>query len=197
MLRRGHAAGPVGRAAGASALVALSLAALRPALAPSPAWAAPRPAVRLRPPSARPSTRRRQDCADPTPHGGPIRSATVSLGSDSEAQVVLDPQVGRVTLCIFDRATGEPEHLRADVLSLYLTPRSALDGSRPIHIWLDPLETEHDAVGLPRASRFSGESAQLRGLGSADGLLSQVIVRGIPFWGVAVHLGATPGARGR
>jgi hypothetical protein len=103
--------------------------------------------------------------------------------------------VGRVTLCIFDRATGEPEHLRADVLSLYFTARSAPEGSRPIHVWLDPVETEHDALGLPRATRFAGESAQLSGLGSADGLLSQVIVRGIPFWGVAVHLGATPGAR--
>jgi hypothetical protein len=105
--------------------------------------------------------------------------------------------VGRVTLCIFDRATGEPEHLRADVLSLYFTARSAPEGSRPIHVWLDPVETEHDALGLPRATRFAGENAQLSGIGSADGLLSQVIVRGMPFWGVAVHLGAPPGGRGR
>jgi hypothetical protein len=126
-----------------------------------------------------------------------MSSSTVSLGRESEAQVLFDPQVGRVTLCVFDRATGDPEHLRADVLSLYLTPQSSPDGSRPIHVWLDPVETEHDAVGLPRATRFSGESAQLRGLGSVDGLLSQVIVRGIPFWGVAVHIGGPPGAHGR
>jgi hypothetical protein len=98
---------------------------------------------------------------------------------------------------VFDRATGEAEHLRADVLSLYLTPVSAPHGSHPIHVWLDPVEAQDDALGLPRATRFAGESAQLRGLGSVDGLLSQVIVRGIPFWGVAVHLGAPPGARGR
>jgi hypothetical protein len=98
------------------------------------------------------------------------------------AELLLDPQAGRVTLCVFDRATGEAEHLRADVLSLYLTPASAPDGSHPIHVWLDPVETQ---------------DAQLRGLGSVDGLLSQVIVRGIPFWGVAVHLGAQPNARGR
>jgi hypothetical protein len=121
----------------------------------------------------------------------------VSLGRESEAQVLFDPQAGRVTLCVIDRATGEPEQLRADVLSLYLTLPSAPDGSRPIHVWLDPVETEHDAAGLPRATRFSGESAQLRGLGSVDGLLSRVIVRGIPFWGVSVHLGAPPGAHGR
>jgi hypothetical protein len=119
------------------------------------------------------------------------------LGTEFEAQVLLDPQVGRMMLCVFDRATGDPEHLRTDVLSLYLTPQSAPDGSRPIHVWLDPVDTEHDALGLPRATRFAGESAQLRGLGGVDGLLSQVIVRGIPFWGVAVHLGAPPGAHGR
>jgi hypothetical protein len=199
VLGRAQLDGCAGRAAEKAALIALTIAALHPAAAPTSVSAAPRPSP---PPRAArtpaPAARKRQHCEEPpTGDAGSTRAATVSLDGDSAAEVLFDPQAGRVTLCVFDRTTGEPRHLRADVISLYVTLPSAPAGPPPIRVWLDPVESEHDALGVPRATRFSGESPQLRGLAHFDGLFSQILVRGTPFWGVAVHLPAPPAARGR
>ena len=109
--------------------------------------------------------------------------------------VVFDRPLGRVTVCALDVMTDQPLRLRADVMSLYL--RLSLGaGPPPVRVWLDPVETETDEVGLTWATRFSGDSPALRGAPELDGMLPRIIIRGLPFWGVAVHVGG-PATSGR
>lgn len=88
-------------------------------------------------------------------------------------------------MCAVDRADGEPLRLRPDVMALYV---GRLSGGAPTRIWLDPVETETDELGLTWARRFTGTSPSLRGADTLDATISLILVQGTPFRAIAVHI---------
>jgi hypothetical protein len=150
-----------------------------PTAAADPTFGGP---VRARNTGARP-----RRCAEPDLHGGqPPWVATVGLGKGTALlEVLLARATGRVTVCVVEKPGGEPVRLHPDVMALYV---DSVAGGPPTRVWLDPVETETDDWGVIWATRFSGASNVLRGAAGFEGMISLVLVRGTPFWGVGIHV---------
>lgn len=105
-------------------------------------------------------------------------------------QVDLDTHSGKVTATVVDPRDGQLVALRADPLTLY-APFEA-GSSRAIEAartWLYPADAAPDSNAILRATRFEGENRALRGAGSLHCMLTLIVVRGVPFWGVELQLG--------
>lgn len=113
----------------------------------------------------------------------PLRDGTAFL------EILFDRPDGTITVCAVNRPGGEPLRLRPDVMALYV---GNLSGGAPARIWLDPVETETDALGLTWARRFTGVSPALRGASGFDATLSLILLQGMPFRAVAVHVAPSP-----